>query len=205
MHARAAGDFLDDFYAIPAPRVLPWPDAAEFLAGFQTVYDWDSLIVASGGGGDLPVPLPLCTRGLPCALSVSGGGEVLRDGPKAALRRAAEGAVSCHALDGCVSMRLRNVMVACSGGTTEAAPVRVDGAALVIEGAEFRGCAALADGGAVQVWIYMRPAHSFLFADPSPYKYSLRDVAYLWGGSKVSNDVVNRVEQTTAFSKTSRI
>ena len=92
--------------------------------------------------------LPLCTRGLPCALEVWGEGG---GAPAAPLRRAEAASMSCSAQDGCSALALRDVAVECGGGQAFESPASVDGVALVIEGGAFSGCVAVADGGAVQV------------------------------------------------------
>ena len=144
-----AGSVLDDMYSIPTPRVVGWPDAAEFLVGFAAeAYDWDTVQLQAAGAGDarnvLPNLLPLCTMGLPCSLAVDGGSGA------GALSCTGAAGISCAASDGCEAVTVTRVAFNCSGQLAKQAPVRVDGILLVVVDSYFDGCRSLTDGAAIQ-------------------------------------------------------
>ena len=151
-----AGEYQNDLVAVPTPRDAAWPSAADFLSGFADIYDWDVVRLSPGPGpggplNALPGPLVLCTRGAPCALKAVG--EPSAGSRAAVLQRVGGGGIMCSAADGCASVELEDVALDCAdgaAGSAQQAPVRVDGAELLVTRCRFRGCRVGDDGGAIQ-------------------------------------------------------
>ena len=139
---------MDDMYAVPTPRIVVWPDAAELLVGLVDVFDWDSVYLKGSGlknaSNILITQIPLCTRGLPCVLDVFGGS------PAAELRFTGQGEILCSAPSGCVSVSLNGIVVECDTYLANQAPVRVDGTTLIITNCCFNGCSSRTNGGSIQ-------------------------------------------------------
>lgn len=133
-------------HTLPIPRTVGWPDNAEFLAGFLDIYDWDICTLTAASYANLPVPLQLCTRGTPCALSVEGDAADLQP----ILVREPYGAIICKTQQGCEYLVLRNIAVSCGAVGAAMAPVLVDGSQLVVQESLFLGCRALTHGGAIE-------------------------------------------------------
>ena len=135
-------------YTIPSPRTMDWPNPTEMLVGLVEIFDWD-LIQLSTDGADsyanvIGYQVPLCTQGLPCKIEIFGKSTT------ALLHRTGEGEIYCAAANGCESVSLTNILVECNGPVASQAPVRVDGAVLMIRDCQFSTCSSRTDGGSVQ-------------------------------------------------------
>jgi len=137
---------VDGLDLIPTPVLQKWPQSNFLQASLVTVYDWDVILIDSGNSNFLMRPLELCTRGLPCALYLSGRGPNSRG----ILKRFEAGHISCSRSFGCSSVFIDSILFLCSNFISDESLLSIDGSQLQIRNSSFESCASSSDGSVVQ-------------------------------------------------------
>ena len=134
--------YLNDLKVLEVPGILQWPTNSSIFE-LLTSYDGDTFVVNE------PIVLQdsiqLCTRFLPCMLSLVGKGH-------AKITITGNGSITCLANSKCLGISLDSLNFACQNTSLSNTILTVQGTDLAIRNTTFVGCSSLSDGTAIQVY-----------------------------------------------------